>query len=711
MRIKQFAALVGQEIGDRDRYLLGSLLASDETSVVFQGNKLSLQGTPDPANHNTYLIKVFPIDLATQLEASKIWQQQIDDLKLLQDPKLIPVLNGGTFLMKTSDGKIKEFPFLVTEPQPDLPTLAQVLLPSQTFSPQRAILLVSQIASALQVLYTGVKIRSRSGQMINLLRFWHGDLNPQNLLVANAATGHESIKLANFGIFKIIDELEQLGLALSLDPINSFNPERGATQLAYFAPEQLQSPFKTSIHTDIYAIGCLLYQMLSGSNPYGLGSHASLEAYLDAIAHQPPLEFAPQLKVPASLRTVVWRCLQKDPAQRYTTIAELQADLQYISANPTSIATITSGSPLAKISNRSIPARSPRHHRSGSLARSRQNRQQRLLLFLLGIFTGTIIITLIVAQLAYRRDPLTTTGIDRPIRNPNSSSGNTSKTGNSIPSQQPDHRVGLPEADQNSRPALNAQPIAAIASSNPDIAPATATTNLNLPPTSLPPLPTGAIATLNLPTPTPVVNSVPPPVTVIRRPNTVKPVKAVKPTPAVVTPVLDIGNRIEGNTQSITITINGHGETDFRGLLQRSEALANDAVAQAFSQSAQVSDISIAIFAERFGQLAPMLSADISRRQWLGDSKVQVWARYALKSEVLLGYAPPQAPVTIPPITRNINTIATPRVRSQPLSSPSRPVARVRTVPQPQNSGIPTNIPVSEQVKIFNQQFASDDLN
>jgi hypothetical protein len=226
---------------------------------------------------------------------------------------------------------------------------------------------------------------------------------------------------------------------------------------------------------------------------------------------------------------------------------------------------------------------------------------------------------------------------------------------------------------------------------------------INLPPLPLRP---NAIATLNLPAPLPpaIINPVPPPAPIVRRPITVKP----KPTPVIVGAVLNVANQIEGATQSITITIDGHGEPNFREIVQRSEFLANDAVTQAFSQNTQITNISIAIFAERFGQLVPILSADLARRQWLTNPQVEAWARYALKSEVLLGYAPPQTAVTIPPVTQHINTIVAPRVRSRPVSRSNNPPSN-RTITQPQPSNIPNNIPASAQVKINNDRPLEED--
>jgi serine/threonine protein kinase len=408
MGSKQFASLVGQEIGDRDRYLLESMLGSDEIGVVFQATKLAQPGISESASQGSCLVKVFPVDLATQIAAETIWQRQVNHLKLIQDPKLVSVLDGGTLFLKANSDKVKEYPFVVME-RLNLPTLAQVLAPTQAIDPKRAVLLAGQIAAALQVLYQGSKIRSRSGQIIKQMRFWHGNLNPTKVLLVNGAQA--TIKLADFGIFNILDQLEQMGLVSSFDPLdpsnlsNSNNPEAGSTGIAFFAPEQLRSPFKTDIHTDIYALGCMLYQMLSGEHPYRLAPYASQTAWLDAIAHQSPVELAPELAIPASLQAVLRRCLQKEPTQRYATIAELQTDLRRIASDPERTAIIATRPPG------SINSRIYQHsHHNRSTGRSAPLSRQKFSLLVLGMLAGAAVGIAIIARFVYQPQRLATAG-------------------------------------------------------------------------------------------------------------------------------------------------------------------------------------------------------------------------------------------------------------------------------------------------------------
>src|SRR5262249_18474119 len=137
-------------------------------------------------------------------------------------------------------------------------------------------------------------------------------------------------KLLDFGIAKLTDPSE---VAATIDP-----SQRLLTP-AYAAPEQLRGDAVTTA-TDIYALGAVLYELLTGRRPYDVGEDAAREAV--PKAPRPPQPRTPSLiagaPVPAQrlrgdLDTIVLKALQPEPPRRYGTVAALADDLRRFRAN------------------------------------------------------------------------------------------------------------------------------------------------------------------------------------------------------------------------------------------------------------------------------------------------------------------------------------------------------------------------------------------
>ncbi len=151
----------------------------------------------------------------------------------------------------------------------------------------------------------------------------HRDLKPGNVMLTK--TG---VKVLDFGLAKSI---EPEPLAANTESPTRMQPITGqdsilGTQL-YMAPEQLESK-DTDARTDIWALGCVLYEMVTGERPFQGDNQASLTTAI--MASEPRPLRAVQEIAPPRLDWVVSRCLAKDPERRWQSALDVGIELQAV---------------------------------------------------------------------------------------------------------------------------------------------------------------------------------------------------------------------------------------------------------------------------------------------------------------------------------------------------------------------------------------------
>ncbi len=180
----------------------------------------------------------------------------------------------------------------------------------------------------------------------------HRDVKPENVFLAETTAGTIA-KLVDFGISLA---KSSGGARITIDGQILGTP-------AYMSPEQARGRGEVDAGSDIWAVGVILYEALSGHQPFvATNYHALLRQILDDDPAPLPETVSFELKA------IVLRCLEKDPAARYVDAAALRADLQ---------AALDDGEQLVANDRETIPAPAPIAGRTLTSGRSKRRRRGR----------------------------------------------------------------------------------------------------------------------------------------------------------------------------------------------------------------------------------------------------------------------------------------------------------------------------------------------
>jgi serine/threonine protein kinase len=261
--------LLGRVIGGRYRLV----------ARMGHGNMGALYRAYDTTLHRGVAIKVLHARLTADESVAQRFDREALAVSRLDHGNCVQVLDAGT----TADGeKFIVMQLLEGRELRDLITQGPM-------APARAVGLAVQILRGLDHAH-------RRGLV-------HRDLKPENVLVVLDDDGHEVVKLVDFGIVKLLTGDEQ---KLTRAGIVFGTPR-------YMSPEQV-SGGKIDERADLYAVGVVLFEMLTGAPPFE-ADQAGMLMRMHVLADVPPL---PET-VPPSVRAVVARLLEKSPNDRFAS--------------------------------------------------------------------------------------------------------------------------------------------------------------------------------------------------------------------------------------------------------------------------------------------------------------------------------------------------------------------------------------------------------
>jgi eukaryotic-like serine/threonine-protein kinase len=204
-------------------------------------------------------------------------------------------------------------------------SLRKLLQDEKRLSVERTVRIALQICEGLKLAHEGVYLTENGTR--ELVRVVHRDLKPENIYLVETGTG-ELVKLLDFGIAKVLSP--EGGERTDLTRGGFLGTSR------YASPEQWSGSYELDQRSDIYSLGMICYEMLSGSHPFGtpLEETETISRpnfWYEGHVNTPPrpLRTRPDCQdVPESLDRILMRCLAKQPAERLTTAGQLQQALK-----------------------------------------------------------------------------------------------------------------------------------------------------------------------------------------------------------------------------------------------------------------------------------------------------------------------------------------------------------------------------------------------
>jgi eukaryotic-like serine/threonine-protein kinase len=276
--------LIGQVLDGR--YKIEKVLGEGGMGIVYKAVHTSLG--------KALAIKVLRPEVSKNEEIVQRFRQEAQSASQIGHPHIIDISDFGTlpdgstyFAMEYLLGKS-----------------LTVAMAEQRFTTERTIHVVRQLAGALGAAHE--------------IGIVHRDLKPDNVQLIDRGGQKDFVKVLDFGIAKVggsTSKLTQAGQVFG-------TPH-------YMSPEQCAGT-NVDHRTDIYAVGVMLYEMATGKVPFDADNLMGIltkHLYETPIA---PRELAPPVDVAPSMEAVILKCLQKKPDQRYSSMAELAADLDAI---------------------------------------------------------------------------------------------------------------------------------------------------------------------------------------------------------------------------------------------------------------------------------------------------------------------------------------------------------------------------------------------
>jgi tRNA A-37 threonylcarbamoyl transferase component Bud32 len=223
-------------------------------------------------------LKILPIDSTPGASFAERFEREARALAKLNHPGIVTLYDFG---------QTSEYYYFIMEYVNGM-NLRQ-LIQAKTLEPRQALELVTQICTALQFAHDE--------------KIVHRDIKPENILI----TKKGQVKIADFGLAKLLGGQPDTALTASQMMMGTLN---------YMAPEQREKPLEVDHRADIYSLGVVFYEMLTGEVPMGRFDAPSKKVQIDV-----------------RLDEVVLHALEREPARRYQHVSEVKTGVETITSS------------------------------------------------------------------------------------------------------------------------------------------------------------------------------------------------------------------------------------------------------------------------------------------------------------------------------------------------------------------------------------------
>ena len=283
--LRQQTEMIGREIAGRFRIL--ALLGEGGMGAVYRGEQMSLK--------RAVAVKVLRPELSANQMLLRRFSAEAAAVAKLDHPNTVKVYDFG----QDTDGSL----FIAMELIDGKP-LREVIGAAGPLPPARAFTIAIQVAASL--------VDAHASQII------HRDLKPDNVMLIDKGKQRDIVRVLDFGIAKLRDDSRATQQAMTQAGDMLGTPQ-------YMAPEQIKGEAIDG-RTDIYALGCMIYEMVTARLPFEAPSvMAMLTKHLMEMPLSPS-QRRPDLQLSPAIDHVVMAALQKEPAARPANM-ELYADM------------------------------------------------------------------------------------------------------------------------------------------------------------------------------------------------------------------------------------------------------------------------------------------------------------------------------------------------------------------------------------------------